>query len=87
MTRLSEDKQPEDGWCPDEKLTLAEALKAYTIGSAYQMWNEKITGTLEKGKYADIIVLDRNLFDIEHEEVLDAAAVMTMLGGKIIYEL
>lgn len=87
VTRLSEDKQPEDGWCPDEKLTLAEALKAYTIGSAYQMWNEKITGTLEKGKYADIIVLDRNLFDVEHEEVLDATAVMTMLGGKIIYEL
>ena len=51
------------------------------------MWNEKITGTLEKGKYADIIVLDRNLFDVEHEEILDAAAVMTMLGGKIIYEL
>ena len=45
------------------------------------------TGTLEKGKYADIIVLDRNLFDVEHEEILDAAAVMTMLGGKIIYEL
>lgn len=86
VTRLSEDKQPTGGWCPDEKLTVAEALKAYTIGSAYQMWNEKITGTLERGKFADIAVLDRNLFNINPEEILDTKSVMTMLGGKIIYK-
>lgn len=85
VTRLSEDKLPEGGWCPDEKLSLADSLKAYTIGSAYQMWNEEVTGTLEKGKFADIIVLDRNLFDADPEEILETTVVMTMLGGKIIH--
>ena len=50
------------------------------------MWNEKITGTLERGKFADIAVLDRNLFNINPEEILDTKSVMTMLGGKIIYK-
>ena len=85
VTRLSEDKLPEGGWCPDEKLSLARSVKAYTIGSAYQMHNEKITGTLECGKYADIAVLDRNLFEADSEEILDAVVIMTMFGGKIIH--
>lgn len=87
VTRLSEDRQPAGGWCPDEKLTVGEALKAYTIGSAYQMWNEQMTGTLEKGKFADIAVLDRNLFEIDPEEILETKVVMTMLGGKVIYKI
>ncbi|MCI9597062.1 MAG: amidohydrolase [Firmicutes bacterium] len=85
VTRLSEDRLPEGGWCPGEKLSLADSLKAYTIGSAYQMWNEKVTGTLEKGKFADIAVLDRNLFETDPEEILKTTVVMTMLGGKIIH--
>jgi len=85
VMRLSEDKLPEGGWCPNEKLSLADSIKAYTIGSAYQMWNEKITGTLEIGKFADIAVIDRNLFEVDPEEILEATAVMTMLGGKVIY--
>lgn len=86
VMRLSEDKLPEGGWCPNEKLSLADALKAYTIGSAYQMWNEEITGTLEVGKFADITVIDRNLFEVNPEEILEATAVMTMLGGRVIYD-
>lgn len=85
VTRLSEDKMPDGGWCPNEKLSLADSLKAYTIGSAYQMWSEDVTGTLEKGKFADIAVLDRNLFERDPEEILDTQVVMTMLGGRVIY--
>ena len=85
VTRLSEDKHPVGGWCPTEKLSLAESLKAYTIGSAYQMWSEKVTGTLEEGKFADITVLDRNIFNTDPEEILETTVIMTMLGGKIIY--
>lgn len=85
VTRLAEDRKPDGGWNPEEKLTLAEALKAYTIGSAYQMYNESITGTLEKGKRADIAVLDRNLFEVHPEEILEAVPVMTMFDGQIIY--
>lgn len=87
VTRLSEDKLPEGGWCPNEKLSLADSLKAYTIGSAYQMWNEDVTGTIETGKFADIIVLDRNIFETDPEEILDTTVVMTMLGGDIIYKI
>ena len=76
---------PDGGWCPNEKLSLADSLKAYTIGSAYQMWSEDVTGTLEKGKFADIAVLDRNLFERDPEEILDTQVVMTMLGGRVIY--
>lgn len=86
VTRLSEDKLPKGGWCPDEKLSLADSLKAYTIGSAYQMWNEEVTGTLEEGKFADIAVLDRNLFEVDSEEILETTVVMTMLGGKMIHK-
>lgn len=85
-SRLSEDKQPEGGWCPNEKLSLADSLKAYTIGSAYQMHSEEKTGTLEAGKFADIAVLDRNLFQVDLEEILETTVAMTMLGGRIIYE-
>ena len=87
VTRLAEDRKPEGGWSPWEKLTVAESIKAYTAGSAYQMYNEKITGTLEEGKYADIAVIDRNLFEIDPEEILDAKVVMTMLNGQIIHEI
>lgn len=87
IARLSEDKLPVDGWCPDEKLSLADSIKAYTIGSAYQMWLDDVTGTLENGKFADIAVLDRNLFKVETKEILETTVVMTMLGGKIIHEI
>lgn len=86
VTRLAEDRKPNGGWSPWEKLTLAEAITAYTAGSAYQMYNEDITGTLEEGKLADIVVMDRNLFTVDLEEILEATPIMTMLDGKIIFQ-
>lgn len=86
VTRLAEDRKPEGGWSAWEKLSVADSIKAYTIGSAYQMYNETITGTLEEGKLADIVVLDRNLFEVDPEEILETKVVMTMFDGKVIYE-
>lgn len=86
VTRLAEDRKPEGGWNPNEKLSVSESIKAYTIGSAYQMYNEHITGTLEPGKMADIVVIDKNLFEVDAEEILDAKIIMTMFDGKIIYK-
>jgi predicted amidohydrolase YtcJ len=86
VTRLHEDGEPKGGWIPKEKLSVAEALKQYTIGSAYQMFREKELGTLEAGKLADIVVLDRNLFEIPPEQIREAKAVLTIMDGKIIYE-
>lgn len=71
---------------PWEKIDLYEALRAYTLGGAYAEGRDHELGTLSAGKLADIAVIDRNLFDIDVEEIKDAKVVMTMLDGKIIYE-
>ena len=70
---------------PEQKVTLAETLKAYTIEGAYSYGTDDKVGTLEEGKYADIAILDCNLFDLEEEELLDAKVEHTFLGGKEVY--
>ncbi len=86
VTRQTFSGKPDGGWYPEQKITLAEALKAYTWGSAYIEGCENDFGTLEEGKLADIIVLDRNLFDIEPIDFIDGEAVLTMLDGQIVYQ-
>ena len=85
ITRTDDKGHPEGGWHPEQKLTLPEILRIYTVGSAMSMNIEKETGTLEKGKSADITVLDRNIFKAGEREILDIEPVMTMTAGKIVY--
>ncbi|MBR0597446.1 amidohydrolase [Sinanaerobacter chloroacetimidivorans] len=70
---------------PQEKITVAEALRAYTYGSAYSHNREDELGTLEVGKLADVTVIDRNLFDIPEEEIKDCKASLTIVNGKVVY--
>ena len=86
VTRLHADGKPEGGWIPEQKISLANALWAYTYGSAYQLGKEKFLGTLEVGKKADITVLNKNLFAIEPEEYLGTKAKLTVFNGKVVYE-
>lgn len=86
VTRLHNDGMPEGGWNPTEKLSLYEVLRSYTYGSAYGVGREDEMGTLEKGKFADIVVLDRDLFQVPHEEILETKVVLTVFDGKIIYQ-
>ena len=69
-----------------ESLTLPEALKANTIGSAYVYGREKELGTLEVGKLADVIVTDRNLFEIPVDEIKDTKILLTVMDGNVVYE-
>lgn len=86
-TRLFDDGQPEGGWNPGEKVTMAQLLKGYTAGSAYGTFMEDRVGTLEVGKYADIVVLNRNLFTLkDSKEILDTAPVLTLMDGRIVHE-
>lgn len=71
---------------PNEKLTLAQCIKGYTIEGAYINSMEDKVGTLEAGKYADITVADRNLFAIDENDIKDCCSVMTVFNGKIVYE-
>jgi len=86
MTRLHDDGLPSGGWNPKEKLTLPELLKGYTAGSAFSASREKELGTLEPGRLADVIILDRNLFEISPEAIRQAKVETTIMDGKIIYQ-
>lgn len=83
-------KRPDDasdvqGWNIDERLTIAQAIRAYTQGSAYAAHNEDRLGTLTPGKFADLIVLDQNPFEISPEALLKTRVLATIVGGKIVY--
>lgn len=85
LTRNGYDHRP-TGVNPWEKVTLSEALCAYTFGGAYVSGREKELGTLELGKLADVIVLDRNPFHVDAEEIPDCKVLLTVCDGKIVFE-
>jgi len=86
VTRVHNDGEPVGGWNPDERLTMAETLGAYTLGSAYAAFRENDLGTLEEGKLADLIVIDRNLFNVPAERIRDAKVRLTVADGKVVFE-
>ena len=86
VARLHDDGRPSGGWNPQEKVTLAQALSAYTLGSAYGSFRERDLGSLEVGKLADMVVVDRNLFEVETEEIHEAKTLMTIFDGRIVYD-
>jgi predicted amidohydrolase YtcJ len=86
VTREFPDGGPEGGWFPDEKITLEQAIEFYTVGSAYAEFQEHVKGSIEVGKLADLVVLDKNLFEIEPKEILETKPYMTIVGGKIVFE-
>lgn len=70
---------------PDQKMTRLEALKSYTINGAYASFEEDIKGTIEKGKYADLVVLSNNLLNCSDEEINSTKVLYTIINGKILY--
>lgn len=80
------DSSGEKVWHPHERISLAEALKAYTVGSAYSTFREHELGTLEVGKLADIVVLERNLFEIPVEEIPDTKVQLTISDGIVVFD-
>ncbi len=77
---------PKGGWFPEQRISVEEALKAYTINNAYATFEADIRGSLEAGKIADITVFDRNLLKIPEDEILETEVVYTIIDGKIIFE-
>jgi len=86
VTRATSDGKNPGGWIPEEKLSLEDALRAYTTGGAYAEFSEKTKGSITPGKLADLVVLDRNLFAIPPPEIGAARVVMTIVGGRIVFE-
>ena len=85
-TRRTLDGKHADGWIPEQKIGVEDALRAYTSGSAYASFEEKKKGTLERGKLADFAMIDRDITRIPPAEIRDARILMTVVGGKIVYE-
>ena len=83
--RLMEDGQPRGGWNPQEKLTLAEAIKGCTAECAYLYGMDGKLGVLEKGALADIVILSDNLFDKDPEDIREVQPEMTIFDGRIVY--
>lgn len=77
---------PEGGWFPEQKLSLAEAIKYFTWGSAYASFQENIKGTLEPGKLADLTIFERDIFSAEPKEILTTPIAYTIVGGQVVYE-
>jgi hypothetical protein len=73
-------------WNPDERLSLAQAIVAYTAAGAYLFREDAVRGTIEAGKQADLVVLDRNLFDTPPLEIHSVTVDMTILAGRLIYD-
>ncbi|HEX2695705.1 MAG TPA: amidohydrolase [Acidobacteriota bacterium] len=77
---------PEGGWFPEQRLTMAEAIGLFTKGAAYASFEESVKGTLEPGKLADMVVLSKDLFTIAPREILTTEALVTILGGRIVFQ-
>ena len=77
---------PEGGWYPDQAMTRAEALHSFTLGAAFAAHQEDRLGSLEPGKWADFIVVDRDYFEIPASEIDDIRVLQTWVGGKLVYE-
>src|SRR5213078_2709617 len=86
VTRRTLDGKNPTGWVPEQKITVGEALRAYTAGNAFATFDEKQRGALAPGYYADVVVVDRNLFAIPAESLAAARVRVTIAGGKVVYE-
>ena len=86
VTRRTLDGKNPDGWVPEQKITVTEALRAYTIHGAYASFEENIKGTLEPGKLADFVVLDRDITAIDPVEIWDTKVQQTWVGGRKVFD-
>ncbi len=86
VTRQTVTGKPEAGWFPKERISIQDAIRAYTYNTAYANFEEKIKGSIEVGKLADLAVLSKNLLKIPPREVLTTDVVYTIVNGQIVYQ-
>jgi hypothetical protein len=83
VTRRTLDDRNPGGWVPEEKITVGEALRAYTVDNAFGMHLDNVTGSLRPGLRADLVILDRDLTAVPPETIKDAIVVMTIVDGRV----
>lgn len=86
VTRKTLQGKPEGGYEPDQKMTREEALRSYTLDAAYGAFEEKLKGSIETGKLADFTVFSQDIMTIPEDQILETQVLMTIIGGKVVYE-
>ncbi len=86
VNRTTTSGQPPGGWFPEQKISLEEAMLAYTINAANATFDGDIKGSIKAGKLADLVILDRNIFKQPTEELLELSVDLTMVNGKVVFE-
>ncbi|HEX6732912.1 MAG TPA: amidohydrolase family protein, partial [Pyrinomonadaceae bacterium] len=86
VTRQTLGGEPKSGWFPDERISMEDAIRAYTYNTAYANFEETIKGSIEVGKLADLTVLSKNLLKIPSKELLTTQVLYTIVNGRIVYQ-
>ena len=86
VTRRTLDNKHPEGWIPEQKITVEEALRSYTYENAYAVFGEEHRGMLRSGYLADLVLLDQDITRIPPEQIQNARVLTTIVGGKVVYQ-
>ena len=86
VTRRTIDGKNAKGWVPEQKISVEETVRAYTVGSAYAEFQDNVKGSITRGKLADLVLLSRDIFKIDPQEIENVKVVLTMVDGRVVYE-
>ena len=86
VTRQTTEGKPDAGFVPEQRLTVAETVRGYTLGAAYAGRREKTEGSIEPGKLADLIIVSQNIFEIDAHRLAETKVLTTIVGGRVVYQ-
>ena len=86
VTRRTLDGKNPKGWVPEQKISVEEAVRAYTVGSAYAEFQEEVKGSITPGKLADLVILSKDIFKIDPKEIENVKVLTTIVDGRVVYE-
>ena len=86
VTRQTAEGKPETGFVPEQRLTVEETVRGYTLGAAYAGRREKTEGSIEPGKLADLIIVSQNIFEIDPHRIGETKVLTTIVGGRVVYQ-
>ena len=87
VTRRTLDGKNANGWVPEQKISVEETVRAYTIGSAYAEFQDHVKGSITPGKLADVVILSHDIFEIDPQEIENVKVELTMVDGRVVYEV
>jgi predicted amidohydrolase YtcJ len=87
VTRQTAEGKPDGGFVPEQRLTVEEAVRGYTLGGAYAGRRERTEGSIERGKLADLIIVSQNIFEIDPHHLAQTKVLTAIVGGRVVYQV